>query len=404
MQSQNNNKSDEIFINTYPQDFVAEFSILMPVHNEQESIAAVVRDIYDKICTNGRYSLEIVLAEDGSIDGTKETIKELSTEINLKAILSSRRKGYAGGIKDGLKFVSAPFVLICDSDGQHRPEDFWELKKILEKEGFRRDLIVSGYRKVRSDAFHRRIISKVFQKLNTIVFDIESMKDITSPFKLMDSKLATGISSQCKFMHESFWTEFVVRAINENVTVLETPVLHSNRIAGNTVVYKKSKLPGIVAGQLVAVMRLKKELTNRNIVVGLLRTRAIKRFISFLLVGASGAGVILLLLWIGTSIFGIHFMISAVIAIESSIIWAFFLNDRITFRDRIRSSNLTSKLRRLARYHLSALSGEALNLLILYTLTTAGLYYLNSELIAILIAFTWNYTLSSKWVWKIKVT
>ena len=396
----NNGSRYDILINTYPKDFVAQFAVLMPVHNEEGSITAVVNNVYEKLCKISKFPFEIVLAEDGSKDKTKDVIMQLSNKIPLKAILSDKRKGYAVAIKDGLKFVSAHFVLICDSDGQHDPEDFWKLRCKLAEQDFRKDTIISGYRITRNDALHRRIISKTFQKINSIMFDLIPLKDITSPFKLMSTQLAINISSECQFMNESFWTEFVVRACNKNLTIIEVPVQHANRYAGRTVVYKKSKIPRIVINQLVALVKLKKDLTQKSIIYSLLEIKAIRRLVSFFLVGVSGAALILLLMWIGTTLLHVHYMITAVIAIELSIIWAFMFNDKFTFRDKTGNAKSSIKLCRLLKYHVSALTGETINISILFILTNAGFYYLHSEAVALLVAFGYNFTLSSRWVWR----
>ena len=193
----------------------------MPVHNEEDSITNVVMEVYDKLGKNPDFPFEIILAEDGSNDNTKKVIINLSKKIPLKAILSSGRKGYSGGIKEGLKLVSSPYVIVSDSDGQHRPEDFWKLKNKLDETEHQDNVIISGNRMVRADAFHRRIISKTFQKLNGIIFDLPPLEDITSPFKLMDSDLAKSLASECKYMSEGFWTEFIVRAIDKKISVIK---------------------------------------------------------------------------------------------------------------------------------------------------------------------------------------
>jgi dolichol-phosphate mannosyltransferase len=393
-------KAEDIIINTYPNNYFPKFSILMPVHNEQDSINNVVLDVYDKLGKNPNIPFEIILSEDGSKDNTKEVIVSLSNKIPLKCTLSHKKRGYAGGIKEGLQLVSSPYVLISDSDGQHRPEDFWNLKKKLDELEDPKLWIVSGNRMTRADDLHRKIISKTFQKLNGIIFDLPPMKDITSPFKLIESNLAKGIASKCKYMNESFWTEFIVRACHENIKIAEVPVQHVNRLEGETVVYKKSKIPKIVLNQLKAAFALKREFTGKGLVNSILRTRFVKKIMSFALVGASGAGIILFLTWLFVSALGLNYLLSAAIAIELSIIWAFFLNDRFTFRHKIiQFQNQNSRLQRLLKYHLSALSGETINLSVLYVLTSLGLFYLSSEAIAILVAFSCNFALSNKWVW-----
>ncbi len=98
--------------------------------------------------------------------------------------------------------MSSPYVVVSDSDGQHRAEDFWKLKKRLEEMEHPEIVIVSGNRRIRADPFHRKIISKTFQKLNGIMFDLSPMEDITSPYKLTHS-LAKRIASECKFMKDA---------------------------------------------------------------------------------------------------------------------------------------------------------------------------------------------------------
>jgi dolichol-phosphate mannosyltransferase len=392
----------DVYINTCAKNSNPKFSIVMPVHNEEQSITNVVMEVYDKLSKNPDFPFEIILAEDGSKDNTKKVIIKLSKKIPLKAILSYGRKGYSGGIKEGLKLVSSPYVIVSDSDGQHRPEDFWKLKSKLDEIEVKDSVIISGNRMIRADALHRKIISKTFQKLNGVMFDLPQMEDITSPFKLMNSNLAKCIASECKFMKESFWTEFTVRAIHKKIRIVEVPVQHANRVEGETVVYSKSKIPKIVLNQLEAMLSLKKELSGEGLINSIIKTRFVKRMISFGLVGASGAGIIIFLMWLWVSVFNLNYLLSAAVAIELSVLWAFFLNNRFTFKDKIRNQNKGSSYwpRRLLKYNITALSGEAINLSILFILTNAGLYYLTSEATAILIVFAYNFTISNKWVWK----
>jgi putative flippase GtrA len=392
-------KSDkDIIINSYTEDFVPQFAVLMPVHNEENAITDVVTEVYDKLVRNSTSSFEIVLSEDGSEDNTKEVIVNLSRKIPLKATLSYNKKGYAGGIKEGLRLVAAPYVIISDSDGQLRPEDFWKLKDLLDKIANPNKVIISGRRKIRADDFHRRVISKTFQKINSIVFDLDSIKDITSPFKLMSTDLAKSIASECKYMNESFWTEFVVRACSKNIKIVEVKVQHSKRLKDETVVYKKSKIPKITINQLFGLVKLKRDIAERGFVSSLFQTKSVRRFVTFGLVGSSGVGIILFLTWLGVNLH-LHYLLSAAIGIELSIGWAFLLHDRITFRDKINNYHISKIFFRFLKYNASALGGLAINLSTLFLLTSSGMFYLYSEGVAILVAFMFNYTLSRKWVW-----
>src|SRR5438093_659244 len=83
-------------------------------------------------------------------------------------------------------------------------DNFWILKEKLDLIANPGEVIISGRRKIRADDLHRKIISITFQKLNSVTFDLDSIRDITSPFKLMSTELAKKLASECRFMNESF--------------------------------------------------------------------------------------------------------------------------------------------------------------------------------------------------------
>ena len=232
----------------------AEIAVLMPIHNEAETIEETVTEFYNVV--SPKMPLELVLSEDGSTDNTESVIEKLSEKIPLKAVLSTSRKGYTGGIKDGLKLVTAKYVLITDSDGQHDPKDFWKLWNLRMKYD-----IVSGWREKRADALYRRIMSQVFQWRIKSAFNLPNLMDITAPFKLMKTEVAIEIAEKCKYMSESFWNEFSVRAHVGGYSIGETPVAHRVRADKSaTRVYKPSKIPKIALAQLRAISKLKSEL------------------------------------------------------------------------------------------------------------------------------------------------
>jgi len=234
----------------------AEVAVLMPVHNEAKTIEETVKSFYNVI--GSKMPLEIVLSEDGSNDNTQEIIEKMSEMIPLKAILSPFRKGYAGGIKDGLKLVEAEYVLITDSDGQHDPTDFWKLWNLRTNYD-----IVSGWRKNRADAFHRKVVSKIFQLMVKCTFNLPNFMDMTAPFKLMKTEVAREIASECKYMSESFWNEFTVRAYTKGFNIVEIPVNHRRRMDNSsTRVYKLWKIPKIAWTQVNALFKLRSEIRN----------------------------------------------------------------------------------------------------------------------------------------------
>jgi hypothetical protein len=57
-------------------------------------------------------------------------------------------------------------------------------------------------------------------------------------------------------MQQGFWWEFMARVHRRGYSILELPVQHRERIAGETQVYKLRKLPGIGWRHFVALFKI----------------------------------------------------------------------------------------------------------------------------------------------------
>ena len=99
-----------------------ELEVLLPIHNDAESIAATVKEIHEELKPFVR--ARFILCEDGSKDNTKRVLREIATEVPSKLFLSEGRKGYSRAVLDGMMQQEAPYLLCLDSDGQCDPKDF----------------------------------------------------------------------------------------------------------------------------------------------------------------------------------------------------------------------------------------------------------------------------------------
>lgn len=124
-----------------------------------------------------------------------------------------------------------------------------------------------------------------------------------------------------------------------------------------------------------------------------------KNLLKFTSVGASGAIINLVFLWILADFGHLFYLLSALIAIEISILWNFTLNTKLTFNYKFRDKYIL--LDSVMRYHLASLVGLFINLSVLVSLTEfININYIISEAVAILLAFGFNYMLSMRYVWR----
>ena len=129
--------------------------VLLPVHNEAESVEATLREIFEAVSPHAR--MGFIISEDGSVDGTKEVLIRLGASLPLNLFMSDDRKGYSRAVIDGMRSLKADYLLCLDSDGQCDPADFrkfWEARD-------RQDVAI-GWRIKRADSLLRRVLSRVF--------------------------------------------------------------------------------------------------------------------------------------------------------------------------------------------------------------------------------------------------
>jgi glycosyltransferase involved in cell wall biosynthesis len=101
--------------------------IVIPAYNEEQAIAAVLRDLH----TAG-YQRTIVV-DDGSTDATSLRAQEAGATVVLQHFLN-RGKGAAAktGI-EAAKRCGADAVVTLDGDGQHDPTDIAQMNRLLDE-------------------------------------------------------------------------------------------------------------------------------------------------------------------------------------------------------------------------------------------------------------------------------
>ena len=154
-------------------------AIIMPVHNEADTIESTIRELYNKVATKME-RISICAFEDGSTDGTKEVLEKLEDELpNFYAKMTKGKKGYPKAMREAFLSISPDefdYVAAIDSDGQYDPEDFFKLWSIMQQDS---PDIVMGRRITRREPPYRRLLSKGLQLLESFMFGVKC-KDVTT--------------------------------------------------------------------------------------------------------------------------------------------------------------------------------------------------------------------------------
>jgi glycosyltransferase involved in cell wall biosynthesis len=225
-----------------------EVEILLPVHNEAETIESTLREIYREVCHDLR--VRFIICEDGSKDNSKDVLRRLREEIPMNLILSDDRKGYSRAVRDGMEALEAHYLVCMDSDGQCDPKDFqrfWDLRGTSD--------VVVGWRRPRADPLLRRALSRFFRFFFRLLYRVP-IHDPSCPYILVRKDVVKRLVNQLGAMQQGFWWEFVARLYRMGCSIREVEVHHRVRAGGTTQVYDFRKMPGIFLRHLLALFRI----------------------------------------------------------------------------------------------------------------------------------------------------
>ena len=137
-----------------------DISVVIPLLNEKDSLKEL-HDWIVSVMQSNSFSYELLFIDDGSTDGSWQTITQLSqSNPNVKGIRFLKNFGKSQALHAGFEKALGNVIITMDADLQDNPEEIPELYKMVIEEGY--DL-VSGWKKKRFDSFiSKNLPSKLF--------------------------------------------------------------------------------------------------------------------------------------------------------------------------------------------------------------------------------------------------
>ena len=106
-------------------------SIILPVHNSQDSLARQVADILD-ILPDLTPNFDLLIVDDGSTDGTEEVARELAREYpQVNTVRHATQSGTAVAVQTGMKQTRGDVVFVQDQQAPLSQDDLrqlWQLR------------------------------------------------------------------------------------------------------------------------------------------------------------------------------------------------------------------------------------------------------------------------------------
>jgi glycosyltransferase involved in cell wall biosynthesis len=207
-----------------PQILLDGVSVVLPAHNEEENLAEAVRQAMAAAEQVSRRQ-EIVVVDDGSQDATAGIAVALGAlDSRVRLVQHEHNRGYGWAVRSGIAAARMDWVLLTDADLQF---DLSQLTEFVPHTAEAQ--LVVGYRAERSDPVMRRLNAAGWNAFVHMLFHVP-VRDVDAAFKLIRRDALDGVDFVST--GAAIDTELLVKATRNGARIVELPVTHRPRVAG----------------------------------------------------------------------------------------------------------------------------------------------------------------------------
>jgi len=206
------------------QKFEPLINVTIPVYNEEKQLAHSVRRLWNHLVEHCRFSFEIVIADNGSTDGTPEAARRLAAELHCVRCYFLRQKGRGRALKAAWTSSRADVLSYMDVDLSTDLAAFPPLVEAVLSEGF--DL-AAGSRLLKpawtTRGLKRETISRGYNALIRLLFQ-RGFSDAQCGFKAISQTAAAALLPMVQDNAWFFDTELLLLAESQGYRIFDLPV------------------------------------------------------------------------------------------------------------------------------------------------------------------------------------
>ncbi len=199
-------------------------SVVIPVLNEIDNVLPLYDEI--KAALDGQITFEVIFVDDGSVDGTVQTLNELTAaESNVKLVQHKVNFGQSAAFVSGVRASQYDWIVTMDGDRQNDPKDILTLVEHLSMD---KKQVILGNRQKRDDSLLKKLTSRIGNGIRQRV-----LKD-----ECPDTGCSLKLFPEAAFMalpHFNHLHRFLPALFKrQGYEVVNVPVNHRARVAGTS--------------------------------------------------------------------------------------------------------------------------------------------------------------------------
>jgi glycosyltransferase involved in cell wall biosynthesis len=199
-----------------------KISVIIPAYNEVKTIEEILRRVEVLNIAD-----EILVIDDGSTDGTREVLENLSGKGIVRTFFHGSNQGKGAAIRTGIEHAQGEVLIIQDADLEYDPRDYPTLLKPIQ-EGLAE--VVYGSRFLggprRPTMFWHMVANKSLTLMTNILFDT-ILTDMETGYKVFRRQVVEGI--KLKADRFDFEPEFTAKILKRKVRIFEVPITFNPR-------------------------------------------------------------------------------------------------------------------------------------------------------------------------------
>ena len=358
---------------------IRELSVIVPTLNESGNISLVVAALAETL--NG-IDWEVVFVDDDSTDTTRQEIAAIAAQDpRVRMIHRIGRRGLSSACIEGAMSGFSPYIAVTDADLQH---DVSKLREMLEEVKKGQCDLAIGSRYVtggNADSFSpfRSFVSEFASKLARITLKTQISDPMSGFFLISRAAFDQSVRHVSGIGFKILLD--VIASAPKPLRISEFAYQFRDRQHG------ESKLDSVVVTEYLALLADKK---TRGLIS--------LRFIMFILVGATGLIVHMLMLYFGEFALKLEFTYAQALATFFAMIYNFSVNNRFTYRDQRLQG--WGWLRGLISFMVVCGIGGIANVGVAARIFSNNGGWWLSGIAGALVSSVWNYGVTSLFTWK----
>ena len=205
-----------------------KLSVVIPAYNERSTVHALLKRVAAAPVPE-TMEIEMVVVDDGSVDGTREFLEELEQDQNppFRLVLHPENRGKGAALRTGFEHATGDIILVQDADLEYNPRDYPQLlQPILDDEA---DVVygsrfLGGPHRV---LFFWHYMGNLFLTMLSNMFTDLNLSDMETCYKVFRAEVIQGMKLYSnRFGIEPEMTAKVAKA---KVRIYEVPISYHGR-------------------------------------------------------------------------------------------------------------------------------------------------------------------------------